>query len=133
MNPKYVIISPRVAPEEFSNFTDLLDEVNVDYTDLVRLTLENWHALQPNLDSEADLRHALEGFLCTHALRRLRDYDHLQDTVRLLESLVHRIYEGLTSQLAPLLDTLGLDVEIRFTRSLHRDAVVRIAPHTGDR
>lgn len=128
MKPINVIVSPQVAPEEFSDHTDLLEEVDVGYTDLVRLTLENWHSLQPDPESEASLRAALETYLCDHALPQIRSYDKLQSTVLMLEGMVYRIYEGVNHQLSPLLDALGMNVEIRFTRSLYRDAMVRIAP-----
>lgn len=128
MRTQYVIISPRVDPQDFSNCTDLLEEAEVDYADLIKLTLEHWQHFDPSPETEVHLHSALEEFLCQHAESRLRDYAHMQMLVSVLESILHQIYEGIQDQLGPLLDALGLDVRLQFTRKLHRDALVRLVP-----
>ncbi len=132
MRTQYVIVSPRVEPHDFSNCTDLLEEVEVDYTDLVKLTLEHWQFFDPTVEAETHLRAALEQFLCQHAVRRLHDYAHMQMLVNLLESILHQIYESIYGQLGPLLEALGLDVQIKFTRKLHHDALVSLVPQIED-
>lgn len=122
----YVIVSPKVDKNDFSDQTDALEEVKVDYTDLLQLTLQHWHLFSELKEDRESLNCAVEHYLATNAARHLDDYAHMQVMVDILVKSITMFYETLSEQLTPLLDCYGVDIQIRLTRYLHKDALIRV-------
>lgn len=128
MRDQFVIVSPRVEPCDIAHHTDLLDEVNLDYRDLLRLALDHWFVMDDSADGEVELRAAIETYLANHPGHRLSNYARLHVQVAMLGQILHQIREGMEGQLNPLLEPFGLNIQVQLMRSLHNDALVRIAP-----
>lgn len=124
----YLIVSPKVERAEFSAQTDALDEIQVDYTDMLQLTLQHWSQFGDLPEDLESLRAAMETYLTTHAASRLVNYAHMQDMVQLLVENVTKFHASLQEQLAPVLDQFGFDIQIRLSRHLHNDALIRVEP-----
>lgn len=122
----FVIVSPKVDRNDLSVHTDALEEVMVDYADLLRLTLDNWHQFGPLPEDLEGLRASMEHHLSTYAARRLKNYEHMQDMVALLVESITKFHENLNEQLGPLLEKYGVDVHIYLHRFLANDAIVRV-------
>lgn len=122
----YAIVSPKVDPNDLVLHTDALDQLRVDYSDLLQLTFANWHEFGSSREDDEGLRVAIENYLATYAVRRLRDYAHMQEVIPIIVDAVTRFHENLQEQLGPLLDKYGLDVQINLSRHLHQDALIRI-------
>lgn len=131
MSTHYLILSPRVEAQDLSVHTDLLEDLGLDYPELLDLTLQNWQHFSDTTDQDETLEALLEGYLREQQLAyRLRNYQEQQYVVRALVEILQNVYEGLMGQLGPLLRAYGLSVEIRLTRTLHKDAMVKIT--TGE-
>lgn len=126
MRDQYIVVSPRVEPSDIAHHIDLLDEVNLDYRDLLRFALDHWFVLDDSPDAEVELRAAIETFLTEHPGHYLTNYARLQIQVMMLGGILRHIREGMESQLSPILEPLGLNVQVQFSRAMHNDAVVRI-------
>lgn len=120
----YLIVSPRVEPSDFSNQTEQLDDLALDYTDLLRLTLQVWPAIDDRDDDELKL--AIEAYLANHAIRRIHNYADMQQAVMELLNPVRTFHEGMRGQLTPLIEEFGWDVRLYFTRFLHKDLLLRL-------
>ncbi len=122
----YIVASTKVAPADLSDKSPELEGIAVDYADLVTLTLSNWQLFGPLRENNEDLKAAIEGFLSKHAAARMEDYAHMQELVSILVDSTHKFYDGLAEQLNPILENYGLDVQVRFTRLLHHDVMLRL-------
>lgn len=123
----YVIVSPRVDMREFSHHSDALDNVMVDYPEMLRLTLQHWHQFGPLPEDLESIRASMEHHLAnSYAARRIQDYEHMQEIVAVLTEVISKFHEELTGQLSPLLEKYGFDVSIYLSRLLHQDALLRI-------
>jgi len=119
-------VSPRVDRSDLSDKTDALEEIMVDYPDLLQLTLKHWHQFGPLPEDLESIRAAMENHLATYAARRLQSYEHMQELIAILVDAVGRFHDDLKEQLTPLLERHGIDVQIHLSRFLHRDALLRI-------
>jgi hypothetical protein len=112
---------------EFSHQADELDNVMVDYPELLRLTLQHWHQFGPLPEDLESIRASMEHHLAnSYAARRIQDYEHMQEIVGVLANVLTKFHEELSGQLTPLLEKYGLDVSIYLSRLLHQDALLRI-------
>ena len=122
----YVIVSPKVDPRDLSDQTDVLEEVMVDYTDLLQLTLKHWHQFGDLPEDLESIRASMEHHLATYATRRLQNYEHMQELVCLLTETVTKFHEELKGQSARIVEKYGIDVSIHLSRFLSKDALLRI-------
>lgn len=125
----YLILSPKVEPNDLSDRTDMLEQVRVDYTDLLQFTLQHWPLLEGSGPTSDELWAAAEAYLtANHAIHRLIDYAHMQQIVLTIVEAVQMFYEGLTGQLTPLLENTpyGVDLTLRLSRYSAKDIVVHL-------
>ena len=122
----YLIISLNVEPRDFSDQTDDLDSIYIDFADLLHLSLQFWSITGITSDDKEALKSAVEAYLFKHRSKRLRNYSHMQSMVEIIIALIHQFHDELHSQLTPLVNTLGDDVKITLSRFLHKDALIRL-------
>lgn len=107
----------------------MLETVKVDYSDLLQFTLQHWPLFQGAGPTSEELRAAAEGFLTnSRAVYHLRDYAHMQYVTSIVVEAVEKFYDGLSGQLAPLLENtdFGLDMTLRLSRYMHKDIVIHL-------
>ncbi len=122
----HIVASPKVEPADLCDHTAALEGIALEFPDLVSLTLANWHLFGHRLEDQDELRAAVEGFLSKHAAARMEDYAHMQELVTILVDSTRKFHDGLVDQLNPILEQYGLDVQVRLTRMLHHDIMIRV-------
>lgn len=129
----YLILSPKVEPADLRSGNDTLEDLPVDFTDLLQFTLQHWPLLDGGILSMEELRAAAEAHLSQpYFITKLHDYRHMQEVVDAVVNAVQVFYDSLSGQLTPLIEPFGLDVTVRLTRYMHKDLVIRVEkPYHG--
>ncbi|QVD49121.1 hypothetical protein LUCX_51 [Xanthomonas phage vB_XciM_LucasX] len=123
----FIVLSPTVGPRDISEHTEQLEQLHLDYPDLLQLALNNWGVLaDTNPENRLALQAALESHFTIHHPRRLRSYAHMQAVVNVVQQCLGRFYDDLQHQLGPILDDTGMDVQVSLHRLIDKDIMVRL-------
>ncbi len=124
----YLILKPALLADEFADRTEMLEDMYVDYPELIRLTLKFWNLMEDVGREREVFLAAVGGYLGQRVAARCKSFDEFIEYTQVLSQCLLELFESLKGQLSPL-NEVFTDVPIYYlSRMFGNDLLLRVEP-----
>lgn len=127
----YLILKPTLLAAEFADRTDALEDMYVDYPELIRLTLKFWNLMEDVGREREVFLAAVGGYLSQRVAVRCKRFEEFVEYTQILSECLLELFESLKGQLSPLNEVFSNVPVYYLSRMFGNDLLLRVEPSTS--
>lgn len=117
----YIIVLSKISPNDVSQHSDILEHLNLDFSDLLQLTFTAWNEIE-NCDYNG-VCSIVQGELSE---RYFHNYGEFISAITVVSNIVYEIHERFSGQLSTILRETTWDTKVKVVNFLNDDLLLKL-------